>query len=253
MVSLERTHLYTQSIFNSALVAHKDNDYIRDKVEKFYPDSGPVEIYRENHAQAYWFRCNKFSIIAINGTDGSAEDWKNNFVASVNKYFHKGISEEYYRDLSPFIMDVAKIERKHDIPIKIFAHSQGDAEGNLAVLQIREKYHDFDVEAVGSCGPRLCTSAGIGRMRAVGCRITHIINAGDLVPLVGGIIFKIKPFKISWAGNYGYMVKLPKVEKHIVMGHAWSNVMDGLDGLYKNWGRNDLRKPLSDIREVAKL
>jgi hypothetical protein len=250
MINLEHAHKYVQSIFHSALVAHEDNNYIEEQLDKFYPYHKSITIIRENQSDVYLLETESQRIAAHNGTRGTFPDWMNNFKAWTNKYFHDGISDEYYKNVSKIVLDFA---RRCKIPFMNYGHSQGDCDAELATLDIREHWSGVDVETIGWCGPYLYTGAGVTRMKQNKCRVTKGVMPGDLVAKVGGIEIDWKRLKIEWARNYGYIVKLPEVEKHIVMGHAWSNVMESIARLFINWKMPEQIQYIDAIKCICKL
>lgn len=244
-MDLSNEHLYTQSIFNSALMAHDDDEYIRDQIKIFYPNATHVEIYRNNTSQAYYMINEKFGIITLNATDGTAADWKHNFDARVDEHFHVGIHNEYKKYLAQFVLDSARDAIKKELPIKLFGHSQGDGHCSIACTDIEEHFYFADVEAVGTCGPRMCTPAGIKRMKKAGCRVTHMFNYWDIVSMIGGII---KWFPLKLAVHYGHKVKFPKYKQHVpIKSHSWLQVMFGLNALYDKWGQRYRQKAVNAI------
>ena len=267
-IMISNSHLYTWAIFHASNAAWESEDAIEDHIKQFCPGYSYFESYRNDHAQAYYLQIGARSVIAINGTDGTMEDWGNNLTALADKYGHPGFRKEYYDDLSPWILKKAKYDVHHGNKILLCTHSQGTAEGNLAVLDINEKYRSYkpDVEQIGFGGPKSHTPAGLLRMASARCRVTHLKRSDDPITKIGGIRYKF-PFKFQWTSHYGYQVKLPKTSINLrgdkakwpkaltdlAGGHAWSSYMYSLAEWYSWAGKLGEIKVLKDIMKVAKI
>lgn len=251
---IETTHPYVEAIFNASLVAWENDGFIHEQLNRYY-DSPFIEPYKFNHVQAYGLMLNGRAVIAINGTDGTKDDWENNLRAGMGRYYHDGIYSEYVRDLKPFVMDFSRTVRNINprTPIYLHAHSQGAAEAQMALVDLREEFPCINTEAVVFCGPRVMSTEGKARAKSLGCRVTHLVMKGDIVDNVGGIEFKLWPPKISFAKHYGYVVNLPKVENHVLFGHKYSVVMKSIQKLFEKWKMPEQIGYIEEIKHVAKV
>jgi hypothetical protein len=248
-INLQRAHRYVQSIFLSALIAHENDGYICDAVDRYYPLVKYREVVRVNHTATLLIDTTTERIMAHNGTDGTLHDWANNFKANTNELFHDGISDEYFKDISPTVCEFAKGCK---VPIRQYGHSQGDSDAVLSVYDIRGM-GSYDVEAIGSCGPEVMTQNGKKVMSALGCRVTKMRMKYDLASKVGGIqIVKKFPF-LNFCTDYGKIVDLPPTKFDPVIAHAWSHVMDSQKLLFEKWKMPEQIEYINAVRHVCKI
>lgn len=250
-LNLCEAHLYTQSFFHSCLASWENKGFIDAMVEKWYPGSYIVH-YRHNNVQAYGLTTNNRNYIAVNGTDGTMQDWGNNLNAFGSGDFHPGIEREYMHDFAIWARSFTRGKYCGNSTLWC-GHSQGAATAQRGMLDQIETNYSRDVQAIVFCGLKLCNRSGIKRMKKNKCRVTQLFMPGDIVDNIGGVEYKLWPPYLAWSKHYGYIVKLPKVERDLIMGHAYSHVKRSMEQLYCNWKMPRQNRYLRAIEEVIKI